>query len=113
MSIIGRSFTYGKRIKVSQEDFDLALSGFKTCTIRLGELQMSSPSMEMHDGSRFVTIQVEKVEKGILYRDLDENHARCEGFDTLAELRNDLAKYYRNLEEEQPMTIIHFKLAGT
>jgi hypothetical protein len=107
MAIVDRNFTYRGRIKVSAADLAAAGSGAKTCTIRLGRARVASDVVDLVAGNdalrvRVVSVSVER------YRDLSLDHARCEGFSSVDELRRDLEQYYRNIEPDQPVTIIRF-----
>ena len=109
MTIVDRSFTYRRRMSVSAEDFDLMLAGKKTCTIRLGTASFAADVLEIHDGQRSRTVTIEGV-KHVRYRELTLAHATCEGFAGTDELRRDLQKYYNEIDDDKPMTVIFFSL---
>jgi hypothetical protein len=106
-----RSFTYRGRIKVSLEDLAMALQGKKTCTIRRGTARVEGDSIDLTDGSEKLRVQILSVET-MPYSSLNDQHAQWEGFASLEELREDLAKYYRSIIPDQPMTVIRFRRAG-
>jgi hypothetical protein len=105
--VTARSFTYRRRIKVSSDDLRLARAGKKTCTIRLGNNSVDGATIHLSDGRESLSVQILSVETRP-FGDLNEEHARSEGFSTLEELQNDLAKYYGKIGEAQPVTIISF-----
>jgi hypothetical protein len=112
MALIDRNFTYKRRIKVSTEDLALTKSGKKICTIRLGTAKVDGELMDLTDGRETLKIRIVSV-KTEPYRQLTQEHAQWEGFSSVEELRKDLEKYYRRIDENQPVTIIRFDLVGT
>lgn len=108
MALIDRKFTYRRRIKVSANDLRLAKQGKKTCTIRIGTLGVEGSIVDLSDGHEALKVKIRSVETDKCFRDLGAEHARLEGFSSVEELRNDLQKYYGNIEAEQPITIITF-----
>jgi hypothetical protein len=109
--LVTRSFVYKRRIKVSPTDLDLARSGRKTCTIRLGTLGVDGAVVDLTDGRHALPVRIVSVDTGKCYKDLELDHAQKEGFDTLEELKNDLSAYYGEIDPMQPITIINFGLA--
>ena len=110
MAITKRSFVYRSRIRVSAEDYDLARTGKKTCTIRLGTLTVEGSRIDLYDGSRRLPVEILSVDSELLFKSLDIDHAKCENFSTVEELREDLRKYYKNIDDNQPVTVIRFRL---
>jgi hypothetical protein len=106
--INNRKFAYRGRIKVSKNDLAMAMAGKKVCTIRRGTAVVDSETIALTDGTSSLRVRILSVET-IPYRDLNDEHARWEGFASIEELRNDLARYYREIEDQQPMTIIRFE----
>lgn len=72
-----------------------------------GSNSVDGSSIDLSDGRDALRVQIVSVETRS-YGDLNEEHARSEGFLTLDELRKDLAKYYGKIEEAQPVTVISF-----
>ncbi len=112
MALVNRQFTYKHRIKVSSEDLALAKSGKKTCTIRLGTISVAGELIDLSDGQEALKVRVVSVETEP-FRNLTQKHAEWEGFSSIDELRSDLAKYYRRIEQDQPVTIIRFERIQT
>lgn len=110
MGISNRSFTYKTRIKVSNSDYDLALSGKKTCTIRLGTLAVGRDILDLTDGSRSVKIRVLRIDSGRRYADLTDEEAIQDGQASKQALDLDLRKFYGKIDPNQPMTLIFFEL---
>ena len=108
MALVNRQFTYKRRIKMSTDDLALASSGRKTCTIRLGTINVGGELMDLSDGRDVVKVRIVSVETEP-YRNLTHQHAQWEGFSTVEELRTDLKKYYRRVDQDQPVTIIRFE----
>ncbi len=106
--IDNRSFTFRGRIKVSKGDLAMAATGKKICTIRRGTAAVEGQTVDLTDGTNRLRVRVISVQT-IPYRDLTDEHARWEGFAGIEDLRSDLATYYREIEDQQPMTIIKFE----
>lgn len=112
MPILARSFVYNDAIKVSSEDLDLAVAGRKTCTIRLGTLSVARDRLLLTDGRRSLPICITAVEAARRFGDLTDDDARDEGLSGLDSLRLDLRRFYGEIEAQQPVTVIHFRLAS-
>jgi len=110
MSIVNRSFTYKGKIKVSREDFNLAKKGIKTCTVRLGTLNVAKSITEIHDGTNSLRVKIGGVDNKRVLRELTDDDAQKEGFRTKNDLISDLKRYYPSIEPEQPVTVIYFEL---
>jgi hypothetical protein len=110
MSIVRRSVTYKGRIKVSPGDLSLAERGTKTCTIRLGVAQVDGDMLNLTDGRRTIPVRIVAVQADRTYGQLTDSDADAEGMSSLEELREDLARYYGQLDPAQPVTVIHFSL---
>lgn len=110
MSIITREFTYRNSLKISKEDMELARRGQKRGTVRLGKLSVSKEVMDLTDGNISIKIKIVNVDNSRLYEQLTDDDARVDGFSTLEELQKDLRKFYRNIDQRQPMTVIQFAL---
>lgn len=107
--LVKRSFTYKGRIRVSPTDLQLARGGGKTCTIRLGTLAVEGQNLDLVDGRNVVPVKILTVDSSKVYQDLNDDHAKMEGFESLDELKIDLAKYYGEIDPCQPVTIIVFE----
>jgi hypothetical protein len=112
MALVNRNFTYRRRIKVSTEDLALTKRGKKICTIRLGTASVGGELMELSDGHETLPIKIVSVVTEP-FKALTQEHAQWEGFSSVDELRKDLEKYYRRIDENQPVTIIKFDLINT
>ncbi len=86
----------------------MAATGKKICTIRRGTARVEGDMIDLTNGKDRLRVRILSVQI-ILYRDLTDEHARWEGFAGIEELRNDLATYYRAIEDQQPVTIIKFE----
>lgn len=111
--MVGGSFTYRGPIRISEGDMTLALDGRKRCTIRKGLVDVSSPRTKLVSRTRSLSIEVERIERGIAFEALDESHAKGEGLETIAELHDDLRKYYPDLRQGSVLTVIWFRSVAT
>jgi hypothetical protein len=110
MGIINRSFTYMTRIKVSTSDLNLARSGKKKCTIRVGTLSVGRELINLTDGTDSIKIKITKVESGRKYGSLTDEDTLLDGLSSKVELDADLKQFYGRIDPEQPMTLIHFEI---
>lgn len=108
MTILNRSFTYGRRIKLNSDDLKLARAGKKTCTIRLGRLSVAADVARLTDGSDELKIKVLRVDNTRTYSELTDEDARMDGLESKAQLGEDLGRYYGEIDPMQPMTVIYF-----
>lgn len=111
MAIVNRQFTYKRRIKVSAEDFQSAREAKKTATIRLGVATVDGEYIDLTDGTNSLKVRILSVMTES-YKELSDQHAQWEGFQSVGELQKDLEKYYRKIDPEQPVTTIRFELAS-
>ena len=105
-----RRFTYRGRIKVSSTDLALAKSGKKICTIRRGTAAVIGSAIDLTDNRQALRVKILSVQTRP-YGELTHEHAEWEGFSTLEELKKDLATYYRDIDDLDPVTIIKFERA--
>lgn len=110
MSIVERRFTYRSQINVSSADLQLAKAGAKSCTIRLGTVEVSSERLFLTDRRNRVLVRILAVDSGRVYKQLTEDDARRDGAQSIAALGADLRKYYGAIDPEQPMTVVYFEL---
>jgi hypothetical protein len=106
------SFTYRKQIKVSTEDLLAARAGRKTCTIRLGTVNVAQPEIDLSDGRDSTRIRVTTVDHSKRFGDLGDREVKGEGFATRQELEADLKRYYRAIEDEALITVIWFEIVS-
>jgi hypothetical protein len=110
VAIIDRRFTYKGVIRVSTSDLHLAQTGRKSCTIRLGCLNVARPLLSLTDGSQELPIRVTRVENTRTFNELTDEDAVLDGLASKADLAQDLARYYGSIDPGQPVTVIHFRL---
>ena len=106
------SFTYRKQIKVSTEDLLAARAGRKTCTIRLGAVDVAQRELHLTDGRESARIRITDVDHSKRLRDLGEREIKVEGFATKEELEGDLRRYYRTISNEAVVTVIWFEVVS-
>lgn len=113
MAIINRMFTYRGRIKVSSRDLALARSGRKTCTVRLGKLGVAQDVIYLSDGRNNLKVKILEVDNRRVYRDLTDRDAIMDGLESKQQLDEDLRKFYGQIDPNQPMTIVRFRVLET
>jgi hypothetical protein len=91
----------------------LLKEGKKRCTVRIGMIDVSGTDLFMTDGNERVKIRVSEVDNRKVYRELSNQDAFDEGFESLEELQKDLSKYYGKIDPEQPVTVIRFEMTRT
>ena len=110
MAIINRRFTYRGRIKVSNKDLNLARIGRKTCTIRLGQLSVGQKIMYLSDGRESLRVEILNVDNRRVYSELTDHDAVMDGLESKKQLDEDLRKFYGEIDPNQPMTVIYFRV---
>ena len=86
------------------------LSGEKTATIRPGKAYVRSREFFIHAGGKIVARAVlESVEYKRL-RDLDDEHAKADGFGSVDELKRELKRLYPRIKEHDWVTIVRFRV---
>lgn len=103
-----RHIRYRGEIKVSPSDLQAARAGRKVCTIRLGTASVAGENIDLTDGRSRLRVAVTRIDTSKRFGQLGIDEAKGEGFNSITELRSDLARYYRNLDDQQPVTIIWF-----
>jgi hypothetical protein len=66
--------------------------------------------IDLTDGANSLNVKILSVVTEP-YKELSDQHAHWEGFQTVSELQKDLEKYYQKIDPEQPITTIRFELA--
>lgn len=74
----------------------------------MGVAKVDGEQMDLTDGSNTLKVRIVSVETEP-YGNLTDQHAQWEGFNSLEELQRDLAKYYRKIDPDQPVTTIRFE----
>jgi hypothetical protein len=108
MPIVHRSFTYKGRIKVSREDLKLARIGRKSCTIRLGRVNVEDDVIYLSDGNEKLKVKIANVDSSRVYSQLTDEDAVSDGLESKEQLDRDLSRFYGKIDPMQPITIIHF-----
>ncbi|RLF09833.1 MAG: ASCH domain-containing protein [Thermoprotei archaeon] len=92
------------------EFVELVLRGAKRTTIRLGLIKPRHKVVVLHGGGRDVAkLEITGVEHKRL-RELTEEDAKRDGFNSLEELLKALRKVYGKFGLDEPVTIINFKV---
>lgn len=111
MSATDRHFVYRGRIKVSRQDMELLQAGRKKCTVRLGTASVATPEIYFSDGRSNVRVRILRIDTTRRLKDLTDQDARDEGFETRQQLLDDLKRFYPWAGPEQPITVIYFEPA--
>ena len=98
------------RIKLADRFFDLVLAGSKTSTIRYGLVFFSDNKIPLISNNKTVNIRILKLDYSKTFGELDENDAKRDGFTSLLELRDELQRIYPDINNDDPITIIYFKV---
>jgi len=105
-----RKIVYKGAIRVSSEDLAAAKAGRKTCTIRRGTASVLGSEIDLTDGRDRARVRVVSTDASKSLRDLTEREVRGEGFRDRDELTADLRNYYRDLSDDDRLTVIWFEL---
>jgi len=110
MAIIERRFTYRGTIGLTAGDLQLVREGKKTCTVRLGEIEVSDHEVWLSDRRSRVRVEITRIENNRHFGDLTEADAVADGQASLEAMATDLAKFYGEMDAAQPITVIWFRL---
>jgi hypothetical protein len=75
----------------------------------MGLAAVATPEILMSDGRTSVAVRILKVDAERRLKDLNDQDARNEGFETRAELIADLKRYYPTVTDEDRVTVIYFE----
>lgn len=100
----------GKILCIKKKYLKLILSGEKTTTIRRGIIKPKHKRVYLHSGGKIVGELEIKSVRYLTVGDLTEKDARRDGFKDKEELLNGLRKFYPDLNEDDYITILEFKL---
>lgn len=102
--------TIGRRLLMKGELTDLVIKGLKSTTIRLGRLKLKHRVLTLHGGGRDVAkVEVTDV-KYKKVRDLTDEDAKRDGFESLEALLEALRRMYRGLDPDDTVTILGFRV---
>jgi hypothetical protein len=104
-----RTYKLSQRLKLSRSDMTLFTQGRKRCTIRLGTVSSGDDTITVTDGRRELKARVLRVESGLPFGKLTNDHALDEGFSSLDELIADLRHYYPSARSDDVVTIIYIE----
>ena len=110
MPIVNRTFTYRGRIKLNSADLELARTGRKTCTIRLGKLSVADNVVYLTDEHEKLRVRILNVDNTRVYSQLTDEDAVMDGLESKEQLDGDLSRFYGKIDPVQPMTIIYFEV---
>ncbi len=82
--------------------------GKKKSTIRFGERSINKGKCILSTNDIVLAVEVTGV-KYKKYQELDMMDAELEGYSSVEELKNELSKYYSDIQEQDVMTIIEFE----
>ena len=100
----------GRHLMVKGKYVDLILSGKKTLTIRLGIVKPRYEEIIVHGGGRPIAkVKVTRVYHKRI-KELSDNDATKDGFRSREELVKELKRIYEDLNENDWVTLIEFKV---
>jgi len=100
----------GRHLMVKGKYVDLILSGKKTLTIRLGIVKPRYEEIIVHGGGRPIAkVKVTRVYHKRI-KELSDNDAAKDGFRSREELVKELKRIYEDLNENDWVTLIEFKV---
>ena len=100
----------GRHLMVKGKYVDLILSGKKTLTIRLGIVKPRYEEIIVHGGGRPIAkVKVTRVYHKRI-KELSDNDAAKDGFRSREELVKELKRIYDDLNENDWVTLIEFKV---
>jgi len=84
--------------------FDLVVAGKKQATVRKGkrDIVLGPMNIKATSSKRNCSVLVTNVEY------VNEDHAKIDGYNSLADLKNTLVEIYGTLSDDQDMTVIYW-----
>jgi hypothetical protein len=96
-------------LPISTKFYSLISGGKKITTIRPGKRNYLLGPATMQAGKLTIPILI-TVTRHIQLHSITTEDAKNDGFNTLIDLKNELAHFYPNLTEDEWMTIVEFKV---
>jgi hypothetical protein len=75
-------------------------------------IDVDGPEIYLTDGRQKAKVRITEVDNSKNFGQLGEREIKGEGFSTKQELEADLRRYYRNLCNDEPVTVIWFQLVS-
>ncbi|AAR39013.1 NEQ158 [Nanoarchaeum equitans Kin4-M] len=99
-----------KNLEFKGEYKDLIISGKKVATIRIGKLPIKKgQKLYIHSGGYVIGEAIVKDVKIIRLKDIDNDMAKKDGFESKEELIAKLKEHYPFLKKDEPLTYIEFE----
>jgi len=105
-----KDFYIANEIRLASKYVDLVLSGKKTSTIRRKYVLFNNIVIPLMSRNIKLNIRITKVDYSKTFGELTEEDAKHDGFNSLDELKSELIKYYADMTDDYPMTIIYFRV---
>jgi len=100
-----------KSLRLKDVYYDDVLRRKKISTIRFGQVLFNDVLIELTFESKpALKINIQKIDYSKTFASISEGDAINDGYDSLLNLKNDLKKYYPNIQDNSPITIIYFQL---
>ena len=96
-------------ITLASQYLALVRNGTKTTTIRRGHRVFALGATTIRTPHGNAAVNITDV-KHVRLNDLSPADAESDGFNSVAELRDALDSFYPRLKDDEPMTIVRFKL---
>ena len=100
----------GRHLMLKKKWGDLLLEGRKRATIRLGVVKPKYEELIVHSGGRPIAKVRVKSVRVKRVRELTDEDARLDGFNSLDELLEALREAYGDFSPDEPVTIIELEL---
>ena len=99
-------------LNLTNELFDLVLTGTKTSTIRLGLVFVANEYLTLRAGGRTLTVRILAVDYSKTFGSLTEADAQQDGFGSITELKDTIKQFYPQITDQDRITILRFVKAG-
>lgn len=100
-----------KSISLKDIYFEFVLAKKKISTIRYGYVMFNDVVTTLTFNSKpSIKIVIKKIDYSKTFCDIDNADAENDGYDSLDKLKMDIRKYYPEIEEDSPLTIIYFEI---
>ena len=100
-----------KSISLKDVYYDLIISQKKISTSRYGYVLFDDIVTSLTFNSKpSINIVIKKIDFSKTFGSIDNMDAENDGYDSLDKLKMDIQKYYPEIKQDSPLTIIYFDL---
>lgn len=97
-------------LRLTSDMFDLVATGRKSSTVRRGQVLFEALRIPLISGERHLPVRILRLDYSKTVADLSEDDASRDGFSSRSELLSTLHRFYPDLADDEPVTVVHFEV---